>query len=438
MIYAFLKALSDRNSYSQAINSLKTQVDHVYCAVDKEVDYQDDKVTFFVTGNENADLDKFLILSEVKLKHNDHVFICDDDLIYPSDYVSYTISQSKKLNSHIISYGGSWFSEFPIASYYSEKNSIPIFTKHSNYQAQIPYSGVFYFRVTKETKPLVEALKVKGDTHLPFASDITVALLLGGLKLECLCLSPKQFKWFKHIEIDMSCTIFESFKNNDFEQTVMLNRNSHLLPDFSHEVVYPKISVVFVVTRIKTQRDIVVEALSSLKKQIYPNYEIVWIENYDKMKTIGKCFNEGVQESTGEWVLFFADDDIIMPDYLATIAGAIMGVQEDIVNVTTGITMFNAQEETKMDRAPTGCWKREFLLENPFIEWANRFVDTEMFTRAAKREKNVVVLKHSHGYLYRSHVEQASGMKSLSNDASDDKHFIRMNQLMKDTFGEIE
>jgi glycosyltransferase involved in cell wall biosynthesis len=195
---------------------------------------------------------------------------------------------------------------------------------------------------------------------------------------------------------------------------------------------------VFVVTRIKTQRDIVVEALKSLKAQIYPNYEIVWIENYDKMKTIGKCFNEGVQEATGEWILFFADDDIIMPDYLATIAGGIMNNTEDVVCVSTNITMFNEQDANRQERVPTGCWKKSFLLENPFIEWANRYVDTEMFSRVAKREKKVAILKHNYGYMYRSHEGQASGMKTLVDEVGNNKHFEKVNQLMKDTFGEIE
>jgi len=437
MVYAFLKALSDRKSYPIAIDSLKNQVGHVYVAVDKEVDYEDPKVTFFIVGNENADLDKFLILSNVKLKHNDHIFICDDDLIYPDDYVEYTIKQAKKHGAQFVAYGGNWFREFPIASYYLERQSIPIWNKHANVQSQIPSTGAFYFQYTKPLEPFIEALTDKGDMHLPFAGDITVALLLGALKLKCLCLSPKENGWFKHIEIDMSCTIYESFKDKDFEQTVKVNKYSHLLPDFSQEIKYPKISVVFVVSRIKTERNFVVEALNSLKNQIYPNYEIVWIENYNKMKTIGKCFNEGVQEATGDWVLFFADDDVLSMDYLANIASGIMSAPEDVVCISTNITMFGIDAEQRMEKAPTGCWKKSFLIENPFVEWANRYVDTEMFERMNRKEKKILILKHNYGYYYRSHQGQASGQKFVGNNDSPE-HYDNITKIMEETFGEIK
>jgi len=432
MIYAFLKALKKRDSYSKAINSLKSQVDYVYCAVDEEVDYSDPKVTFFVTGNENADLDKILILSKVKIKNNDHIFICDDDLIYPEDYVKHTLKLSKKHS--ILTYGGSQFNGLPIASYYSEKETFDIWNKRDFESfVQIPYSGVFYFRAKKS---LVEALSTKGDSHLPFACDLSIASLLGGLNEQVLMVSPKEKDWFKHIEIDMSCTIYESFKNKDFEQTMFVNKHGYKFVD-EGEKNLPFISVVFVVTRIESQRDVVVDALKSLKTQIYPNYEIVMIENFKKIKTIGKCFNEGVQQSNGEWVLFFADDDVIAPEYLASIGGAIrQRDSEDIICISTNITMFNETEQTKMNKIPTGAWKRDFLLENPFIEWANKYVDSEMFQRVSKLNKSVMILKHNHGYFYRSHSGQASGMKLVDESATDLEHSNNMTRILNEAFGE--
>jgi len=432
MIYAFLKALKKRDSYSKAINSLKTQVDHVYCAVDEEVDYSDPKVTFFVTGNENADLDKILILSKVKIKDNDHIFICDDDFIYPEDYVKHTLKLSKKHS--ILTYGGSQFNGLPIASYYQEKETFNIWDKRDFESfVQIPYSGVFYFRAKKS---LIEALSVKGDSHLPFACDLSIASLLGGLNEQVLMVSPKEKDWFRHIEIDMSCTIYESFKNKDFEQTKFVNKYGYKFVD-EDEKKLPFISVVFVVTRIESQRDVVVDALKSLKTQIYPNYEIVMIENFKKIKTIGKCFNEGVQQSNGEWILFFADDDVIAPEYLASIGGAIrQRDSEDVICISTNITMFNDTEQTKMNKIPTGAWKRDFLLENPFIEWANKYVDSEMFQRVSKLNKSVMILKHNHGYFYRSHSGQASGMKLVDESATDLEHSNNMTRILNEAFGE--
>lgn len=435
MIYAFLKALSDRNSYSKAINSLKSQVDHIYCAVDKTVDYEDPKVTFFVTGNENADLDKFLILSKVVFKNNDHIFICDDDLDYPSDYIEYTLKQSKRFKHNILTYGGSILRNLPIATYYKDKVTVGIWKKgETGFYVNFPYTGVFYIKYTNITKPFVKALSEKGDTHLPFAGDITAGLLLGALKLESMCLSPKEDNWFKHLEIDYSCTIYESFKDNDYEQTVLINKNAHLVNVRDLEYDFPYLNIAVVSTRRRSNHNLLKECLDSIHKQIYPYYDIILIDNDYGIRTIGKCFNEAVEQAESEWIVFIGDDDTVTPDWLATIASGIkeLGEQENVVCVTTNITMHDNTEYMQMDKAPTGAWRVSFLKEYPFVEYAKRYVDSHQFERLESLGKKIAKIDHSYGYFYRSHPEQASGHKAISK--SSDKHYEAIGKIMKENF----
>lgn len=432
-----MKALKSRNTYQQAISSLIEQVDHIYCAIDEEIEIpQESKVTFKITGNENADLDKFLIMSEVKFQEGDHIFICDDDLIYPEDYVSMTLGWEIGKEINIGSYGGSMIEELPIGSYYKEKFTTGIWDiRRLAMEVKIPYSGVLYIHYTALTEKLIEALSSKGDMHLPFAGDLTVAGLLGALELKCDLLPIRKEDWFKHIEMDMSATIFESFKDNDYEQTSFVNKHGHLFVQEKKSAhYYPHIAIAVVSTRRRENHNFLVQCLGSIRKQIYPYYDIILIDNDYKIRTIGKCFNEAVREAKQnelEWIAFVGDDDTIAPDWLATIASGIREVDENVVCVTTNTTFHDEQEYAQQAKAPTGCWKVSFLLEHPFVEYAQRYVDSHQFERLKDLGKNIAKIEHSYGYYYRAHNGQASGHKAINGG---DGHMPLIEKIMKENF----
>jgi len=159
-------------------------------------------------------------------------------------------------------------------------------------------------------------------------------------------------------------------------------------------------------------------ALRSVSQQIYRNFkeiDLVIVENFDRKKSIGKCFNEIAQESKGEWVFYLGDDDHISPDYLLSLMlRYFQSAKSDktIVNIISYSTKFNTEIKVISSKSPTGIWLKDYIINNKFDETLERYVDTEMFKRLNLSDKYYpTIASHQYGYYYRQHDDNISGNK---------------------------
>lgn len=160
------------------------------------------------------------------------------------------------------------------------------------------------------------------------------------------------------------------------------------------------------------------KAKRSVAKQLCPSdIELIVVENMDHAKSIGKCYNEIVAQADGEWVFFLGDDDYIQPDYLSALISWVVELQmtgysppDSYVQVSAYCMAFSTEiEEGKvhkvpLQRIPQGMWKKSYVLDNPFNEELERYVDTELYGRADKDpDANMALVDWNYGYYYRQH-----------------------------------
>ena len=181
---------------------------------------------------------------------------------------------------------------------------------------------------------------------------------------------------------------------------------------------YPKITVGIVKGR--DNEDWLNKAIASVDSQVYRSFkelELIVIDNVDRKKTIGKCFNEIAEQATGEWVFYLGDDDHIVGEYLLSLIVRLNQTylycgKKEIVNVISFTTKFDKKSKYLSSKSPTGMWLKEYVMNNPFDETLKKFVDTEMFKRLDLSERYFpTVASHQYGYFYRQHDDNVSGNK---------------------------
>lgn len=152
------------------------------------------------------------------------------------------------------------------------------------------------------------------------------------------------------------------------------------------------------------------EARKSILRQSYPYIEFYIIDNMDKIRSIGNCWNEGVQKAHGKYVFFMGDDDILSPDYIASLVTTVeLSSNKNKVGVTSCITAFDGREFKQIKSYPTGMFKREYVLKYPFDELLPRKVDTRYYDAMQARGDDVALAMWHFGYFYRQHDGMVSG-----------------------------
>jgi len=161
------------------------------------------------------------------------------------------------------------------------------------------------------------------------------------------------------------------------------------------------------------------DAFNSATFQSYPNFKIRIEDNPKMQKSIGKIFNELVEESDADYVFFLGDDDMIAPDYIQSLMDNLMLSQEyqpELIYASSYISYLHENGELFgfSPLIPTGLFQRAFLLENKFNEELPKLVDTEMINRVDKLGFSKLVLRYHFGYLYRQHDNMVSGTKDAT------------------------
>jgi len=417
-----ITTLPDRTkALEQTIASLINQVDRIFLFCHgydptSLPDFLEDnpkvEIAYDIEWGDKGDLDKFHSVSGLA----GYILTCDDDLIYPPDYVQKMIEAiDRHERKALISAHGSIVLPLPIANYYTDRYAFPCLGDVLNEaEVQIGGTGVMGFHTD-----IGWDFNYKG--MLANMADIHLAIWAREKGIQTFVL-PHMAGWIKHSEfVTSDMTIAGKAINNNFPMVQAINQRPDLFNSKlqSKKRKSPKVTIAVVNSRLKSQPLFVKECYDSLRNQTYPNIQIVIIENYDKLITIGKCFNNAVKRAKGKYILFVGDDDFITPDYVTTLVDIAENSNiAQLVGISSYLTLFSQKEDGTIRREareliPTGMWVTKFLRKYPFKEYLTRYIDTELMDRAKELGFNQVVAQHSYGYFYRSHNTQVSGFKSF-------------------------
>jgi len=217
MKIAGIASTSNRSSLlEQTIQSLYTQVDIIELALNDYTSIPSflkkyNTVIPSLTTNEMGDANKFLNIEKYT---NDYYFSCDDDIVYPPNYVERYVAEIDLTGSLITSHG----STIPgnIRSYYSDRLLVSHFLHDSvRTTVHIPGSGVSGFRT--------DQLKVKySDFKNKNMADIFLGILCFSQGISCISIAHKK-GWFKNILPLNQSSVYSTTKNNDSIQTNLIN-----------------------------------------------------------------------------------------------------------------------------------------------------------------------------------------------------------------------
>ena len=141
--------------------------------------------------------------------------------------------------------------------------------------------------------------------------------------------------------------------------------------------------------------------------------DFIIIDNLDRDKSIGHCFNKIVEMSKNDYVFIMDDDDIIATDYLLNLLLFVskMDKGEKFAGATTFLTCFREEDNAlfPLNKVPTGMLKREVLNKYKFDETLKNQVDSELYDRLVKEGYQIKNMYWNYGYLYRQHPDNVSG-----------------------------
>ena len=202
----------------KAINSLYKQVDEVF-VVFRHIPKSKlpSNVTYVVRSNEKGDADKFWLYS-IKPDLADVWFFCDDDILYPSDYVETSLRHLNKFPNAVLSYHGRTIKKRPIDSYYRKSRIKGLRCTHE-VKSYTPIgkdgtcgTGVMFFNSG------VIDLKIEDFKYSNMADIWITKFATEQGKVLGVCPHPEG--WIKAQE---SKGIFETHQFNDDKQTKLYN-----------------------------------------------------------------------------------------------------------------------------------------------------------------------------------------------------------------------
>lgn len=211
MIVAGIATIPSRiEQVKKTIESLLPQVGIINLALNNfsaiPTEFQD-QCQIYPVLTQGSDEQKFRFVT------GDIYLTADDDLVYPANYIQ--VIKDRLQHYDIISFHGRNFKSFPISSYYKSAGSkyrcldkvscdIPVQVGGTGCMAFRPSN----FRVTLSDFPS----KYMADVHLAIKAKKE------GKKIMCIA---HESGWIKYQPV--SNTIYDRFRDNDFEQTERIN-----------------------------------------------------------------------------------------------------------------------------------------------------------------------------------------------------------------------
>jgi len=371
-----------------------------------------------------------------------YVFTCDDDLIYPATYIKDTIKRYNAIleetigHKAIVSYHGHVIKKLPIANFYQDIYVHRCLQEvDKDYPIDIAGAGVLcyhtdIFNFQKTSNELAK--------YPIWMRDIHLSLQAKREKISMICLKHDLGYIKYNSKMKNIPTIWDTEYQNPVVQTKLINDFElpfTLWKDYEEDY-NPLVDIVIINSRQLTHPQYVAETFNSIRNQSYENIKPYIVSNYNKLMTIGKCWNEAVKQCEGEWVFFLGDDDFITEDYIHSLITEYKNLPSDykekVVMVSSFCTIFrDSGEIDRKDIIPTGMWKRDYLLKYPFKEFLTKLVDSSYMDACKERGDIMHVVQHQYGLYYRSHAEQVSGTKAIKGEATGEVDNRIQKQLMK-------
>ena len=204
MITANIATIPNRKDMLlMAYNSIVNQVDEIYIN----------------TGIDNmGDGEKFKYIH----KQEGYIFTCDDDIIYPPDYVTEMIDHIERFKrSAIVTLHGRTFDKFPIASYYRGRKQGYHWNKDQDFDVPVDSGGTGVMAWHSDT------IKIDyKDIKHPNMGDVWMAVFARRAGIPIICVKHKA-DWLKYIgppeDMENPKTIWSKHYNSDKIQTQIYN-----------------------------------------------------------------------------------------------------------------------------------------------------------------------------------------------------------------------
>jgi len=251
-----------------AVESLVNQVDelHIYQNGYKEsLDFLDNKKIYIYssmdTNINRGDAGKFYTVG-----NNDdcYYFSVDDDIIYPSDYVSKTIHGLNKYDDRVIvSYHGKILDE---SSKYHDKNAIVF-----HYRKYLAKDEEIYFPGTGVSCFRTKYVKINfNDFVYPNMADVILGVECRVKEIKCVCLAHKA-DWLS------------DSKNYDVNRSIYFNNQKNKIVDryFKRRFFDENTPKIKVVIPYVEDVHLLHKMVESVKTQTYINIETIYLKKGD-------------------------------------------------------------------------------------------------------------------------------------------------------------
>lgn len=201
----------------QTLASLEHQVKKIYVALNGYGSIPDwagqfSNVEFTLTDNVMGDANKFLALDKAK----GYYFSCDDDIIYPPDYVKVMKNKLNKFGNAIVTCHGRVVPHKPIQKFYKDTEQFHFQIRQRNDIAvHIPGTGVCGFYAPD--------LKLSySDFGCANMADIWLGLFAQKNEIPIICIERRR-KWLDIAQIPENETIYHANVNADSRQVELVN-----------------------------------------------------------------------------------------------------------------------------------------------------------------------------------------------------------------------
>ena len=405
-------------SLEKTLESIYNQCDEInLCLNDKITELPDfllqPKINLYITDNSKGDAFKFMFL-ETK---NGYYLTIDDDLIYPPNYVNFMVDKCKEYNNKkIITLHGRSFYNFPIKSYYNSKAQRFYYNEKvlDDVKVQFGGTGVMCLHTSLLKKSI-------NDFLLPNMADVWIGKFAKENNIDIICVKHEK-SFIK--SIPQLKTIYDDSKNNDLNQTKIVNKIydlntiSIIIPTYNNIEYLDESLNSIINSGINHNIEILVgidgcqKTLDYVKQKTYPEFVKFHYFNsnngpYDIKNTLTKISNS-------EKIIFFDSDDI-MTD--TTIDEVVVNLgRYDLVRLKYKEIRDNkTSDKTNFHEGAIGINKNIFLSMNGFEPWMCA-ADSDFLGRLYKKKPRIYHTKNLSMY-YRRHntsltLKKETGMAS--------------------------
>lgn len=216
-IYVGIASIPKRkDALYQTLKSLEKQVGKIFVALngyESIPEYANEfwNVDFTLTSNEMGDANKFLQVGNV----DGYYFSCDDDILYPENYVKIMLAKLGKYNGSIVTCHGRVVTKI-VEKFYKDTEQHHFQIRQSgDLKVHIPGTGVSAFH-TKDVPVKYE------DFECANMADIWLGLFAQKNNIETYCIERRR-NWLHIAKIPENETIYHNYVANDSKQVELTN-----------------------------------------------------------------------------------------------------------------------------------------------------------------------------------------------------------------------